>query len=46
MKLIVILFVLLIIFLVQVAILRWIFRVDEIALYLKQIRDSINNGQK
>jgi len=28
-------------FIVQVLILRWIFRIDEIALYLKQIRDKM-----
>jgi len=46
MKLLIVLIVIVIIFLVQVGILRWIFRIDEIALYLRQIRDLLNNGGK
>lgn len=32
---------LVVLFIVQVLILRWIFRIDEIALYLRQIRDAV-----
>ena len=33
--------VLIVAFIFHVLILRWIFRVDEIALYLRQIRDKL-----
>lgn len=40
-SLIVLLGILAVMFLVQVLILRWIFRIDEITLYLRQIRDKM-----
>jgi len=42
--LIIVAVVLIVAFLIQVLILRWIFRVDEIALYLRQIRDKLYQG--
>jgi len=41
-SLIVLLGILAVMFLVYALILRWIFRIDEIVFYLKQIKDRLN----
>jgi len=35
--------VIVIFFLIQIVIIRWIFRINERTLYLKQIRDNLNS---